>query len=61
MIMKIAFIDTFGLCYDGTTLTKRGLGGSESAPMTTQAPERTITFGTGHSKKSKAQQIATTF
>jgi glycosyltransferase involved in cell wall biosynthesis len=29
--MKIAFIDTFGLCYDGTTLTKRGLGGSESA------------------------------
>lgn len=31
MIMKIAFVDTFGLCYDGTTLTKRGLGGSESA------------------------------
>ena len=29
--MKIAFVDTFGLCYDGTTLTKRGLGGSESA------------------------------
>jgi len=31
MRMKIAFVDTFGLCYDGTTLTKRGLGGSESA------------------------------
>ena len=29
--MKIAFVDTFGLCYDGNTLTKRGLGGSESA------------------------------
>lgn len=29
--MKIAFIDTLGLCYDGTTLEKRGLGGSESA------------------------------
>lgn len=29
--MKIAFIDTLGLCYDGSTLIKRGLGGSESA------------------------------
>lgn len=29
--MKIAFVDTLGLCYDGSTLTKRGLGGSESA------------------------------
>lgn len=29
--MKIAFIDTLGLTYDGTTLEKRGLGGSESA------------------------------
>ena len=29
--MKIAFIDTLGLCYDGSTLSKRGLGGSESA------------------------------
>ena len=29
--MKIAIVDTLGLCYDGTTLTKRGLGGSESA------------------------------
>lgn len=29
--MKIAFIDTLGLTYDGSTLTKRGLGGSESA------------------------------
>jgi len=29
--MKIAFIDTLGLHYDGDTLTKRGLGGSESA------------------------------
>jgi len=30
-IMKICFIDTLGLTYDGSTLTKRGLGGSESA------------------------------
>jgi FkbM family methyltransferase len=29
--MKIAFIDVLGLCYDGSTLSKRGLGGSESA------------------------------
>lgn len=29
--MKIAFVDTLGLCYDGSTLEKRGLGGSESA------------------------------
>ncbi len=29
--MKIAFIDTLGLTYDGSTLEKRGLGGSESA------------------------------
>ena len=29
--MKIAIVDTLGLTYDGTTLTKRGLGGSESA------------------------------
>ena len=29
--MRIAFIDTLGLTYDGSTLTKRGLGGSESA------------------------------
>lgn len=29
--MKIAFIDTLGLTYDGSTLKKRGLGGSESA------------------------------
>lgn len=29
--MKIAFVDTLGLCYDGMTLDKRGLGGSESA------------------------------
>lgn len=29
--MKIAFIDTLGLTYDGSTLSKRGLGGSESA------------------------------
>lgn len=27
----VAFIDTLGLCYDGSTLHKRGLGGSESA------------------------------
>lgn len=29
--MKIAFIDSLGLTYDGSTLTKRGHGGSESA------------------------------
>ena len=29
--MKIAFIDLLGLTYDGDTLNKRGLGGSESA------------------------------
>lgn len=29
--MKIAIIDTLGLTYDGDTLNKRGLGGSESA------------------------------
>jgi glycosyltransferase involved in cell wall biosynthesis len=29
--LKVCFVDTLGLCYDGTTLTKRGLGGSESA------------------------------
>ncbi len=29
--MKIAFVDTLGLSYDGSTLSKRGLGGSESA------------------------------
>lgn len=29
--MKIAIIDKLGLCYDGTTVEKQGLGGSESA------------------------------
>lgn len=29
--MKIAIIDKVGLCYDGSTLSKQGLGGSESA------------------------------
>jgi FkbM family methyltransferase len=29
--MKIAIIDKLGLCYDGNTLKKQGLGGSESA------------------------------
>ena len=29
--MKIAICDKIGLCYDGTTLQKNGLGGSESA------------------------------
>ena len=29
--MKLCFVDTLGLCYDGSTLDKRGLGGSESA------------------------------
>lgn len=30
-MMKIAFVDVLGLTYDGSTLNKRGLGGSESA------------------------------
>ena len=30
-MMRIAFIDTLGSPYDGSTLSKRGLGGSESA------------------------------
>jgi glycosyltransferase involved in cell wall biosynthesis len=30
-MIKIAFVDTLGLCYDGSTIHKRGLGGSESA------------------------------
>lgn len=30
-MLKVAIIDTIGLTYDGNTLTKRGLGGSESA------------------------------
>jgi glycosyltransferase involved in cell wall biosynthesis len=29
--MKLAIIDSLGLCYDGETLSKQGLGGSESA------------------------------
>ena len=29
--MRIAIVDVLGLTYDGSTLTKRGLGGSESA------------------------------
>lgn len=29
--MKIAIVDVLGLCYDGDTLKRRGLGGSESA------------------------------
>lgn len=29
--MRLCIIDTIGLVYDGTTLTKKGLGGSESA------------------------------
>lgn len=29
--MKIAIVDKLGLCYDGDTLKKQGLGGSESA------------------------------
>jgi FkbM family methyltransferase len=29
--MRIVIIDKLGLCYDGTTLERRGLGGSESA------------------------------
>jgi len=29
--MKLAIIDKLGLCYDGNTLSKQGLGGSESA------------------------------
>lgn len=30
-MINIAIVDTLGPCYDGTTLSKRGLGGSESA------------------------------
>lgn len=30
-MLKIAIVDKIGLCYDGNTLNKRGLGGSESA------------------------------
>ena len=30
-MLTVAIVDTLGLCYDGSTLTKRGLGGSESA------------------------------
>jgi glycosyltransferase involved in cell wall biosynthesis len=30
-MIKIAFVDTLGLVYDGDTLNKKGLGGSESA------------------------------
>lgn len=30
-MLKVAFIDIIGLTYDGETLSKRGLGGSESA------------------------------
>jgi glycosyltransferase involved in cell wall biosynthesis len=29
--MKLAIVDKIGLCYDGDTLSKQGLGGSESA------------------------------
>ena len=29
--MRVAIVDTIGLVYDGNTLSKRGLGGSESA------------------------------
>ena len=29
--MKIAIVDCIGLNYDGTTLTKKGIGGSESS------------------------------
>ena len=29
--MKVCFVDILGLTYDGSTLSKRGLGGSESA------------------------------
>jgi hypothetical protein len=36
--MKIAIIDIIGLPYDGTTVFKQGLGGSESA-VTFQAYE----------------------
>ena len=30
-MISIAIVDTIGLVYDGSTLFKRGLGGSESA------------------------------
>ncbi len=31
--LKLAIIDVLGLSYDGSTLEKRGLGGSESATI----------------------------
>ena len=32
-MISIAFLDIIGLPYDGNTLSKRGLGGSESATI----------------------------
>lgn len=32
-MLTVCFIDTLGLAYDGSTLSKRGLGGSESATI----------------------------
>jgi glycosyltransferase involved in cell wall biosynthesis len=42
--MKIAIIDKLGLCYDGDTLTKQGLGGSESAVILIAKHLQTIGF-----------------
>lgn len=42
--MKIAIIDTLGLCYDGKTLEKTGLGGSESAVIQIAKNLQTIGF-----------------
>ena len=43
--MKIAIIDVLGLSYDGSTLTKRGLGGSESAVILLSRELAQLGFG----------------
>jgi cellulose synthase/poly-beta-1,6-N-acetylglucosamine synthase-like glycosyltransferase/glycosyltransferase involved in cell wall biosynthesis len=42
--MKLAIIDKLGLCYDGDTLSKQGLGGSESAIILISKKLRRIGF-----------------
>ncbi len=42
--MKLAIIDKLGLCYDGDTLSKQGLGGSESAIILISKKLRKIGF-----------------
>lgn len=43
-MMKIAICDKIGLCYDGNTLTKQGLGGSESAVILVSKQLQNIGF-----------------